>query len=361
MNVPIEPWGISPSSTGTPSPATTSNWLRPWMCSASSRIVRRSTIPATVSIRRRFGCSSGTPRRPDIFKKVLIANRGEIACRIGSTLRRLGVGLVAVYSDADRCTRPVLDADESGSARPRARRAKLFRIDAILAACASRRRGGPSGLWILQREWRVRRTARGRRPRVHRPETRPYARFRPQTYRARDLRAQRRPLASGLRPARSADEAVEAAARIGYPVMLKSTAGGGGIGMHVRWTRRSRERFESVQRRRAQTLATTGFISSVSSPTRAISKCRFSATARGAPSRSASAIVRCSGAIRRSSRRRLRRGSQPAMRERLHAAAVALCEASPTGRLARSSSSTISRGTISISSRSTRGFRSNIR
>ena len=48
-----------------------------------------------------------------MFSKILIANRGEIACRIAATTRRLGIATVAVYSDADRAVRHVADCDEA--------------------------------------------------------------------------------------------------------------------------------------------------------------------------------------------------------------------------------------------------------
>ena len=57
-----------------------------------------------------------------MFKKILIANRGEIACRVAATARRLGVQTVAVYSDADEKAQHVAACDEAihiGAARPR--------------------------------------------------------------------------------------------------------------------------------------------------------------------------------------------------------------------------------------------------
>src|SRR6195952_5317232 len=74
--------------------------------------------------------------RPDLmFKKVLIANRGEIAGRIGRTLRGMGVASVAVYSDADRFTQPVLDADEAVHVGGAAAAESYLNIPAIIKAC----------------------------------------------------------------------------------------------------------------------------------------------------------------------------------------------------------------------------------
>ncbi len=63
-----------------------------------------------------------------MFNKILIANRGEIACRVIKTARRLGIGTVAVYSDADRRALHVEMADEAVPIGP----ARTLRIDAHL-------------------------------------------------------------------------------------------------------------------------------------------------------------------------------------------------------------------------------------
>src|SRR5258708_39757367 len=70
-----------------------------------------------------------------MFRKVLIANRGEIAGRIGRTLRRMGLAPVAVYSDADRFTRSVRDADETVRVGPAPAAESYLNVDAIIAAC----------------------------------------------------------------------------------------------------------------------------------------------------------------------------------------------------------------------------------
>jgi urea carboxylase len=70
-----------------------------------------------------------------MFKKVLIANRGEIAVRVIRTLRNMGIASVAVYSDADRFAMPTLMADEAVRLGPAPATESYLDVDAVIAAC----------------------------------------------------------------------------------------------------------------------------------------------------------------------------------------------------------------------------------
>ena len=72
-----------------------------------------------------------------MFKQILVANRGAIACRIFRTLKGMGVGTVAVYSEADRHARHALIADEAVCIGPAPVAQSYLDIDAIVAACKS--------------------------------------------------------------------------------------------------------------------------------------------------------------------------------------------------------------------------------
>ncbi len=70
-----------------------------------------------------------------MFKKILIANRGEIACRVIKTARQMGIATVAVYSDADRDALHVLQADEAIRIGPPPSSESYLVIDKIVQAC----------------------------------------------------------------------------------------------------------------------------------------------------------------------------------------------------------------------------------
>ena len=96
-----------------------------------------------------------------MFEKVLIANRGAIACRIMRTLRRMGVKSVAVYTDADALSRHALEADEAYCIGSGIAAESYLRADKILEiAQRARVPSDTSGLWFPEREGGFCRTMR---------------------------------------------------------------------------------------------------------------------------------------------------------------------------------------------------------
>jgi len=184
-----------------------------------------------------------------MFHKVLIANRGEIACRVIRTLKRLGVASVAIYSEADRHCLHVLEADESVCVGPAAASASYLNRDAILnAAEQTRAQAIFPGYGFLSENAAFAESAEARGIAFIGPTPEQMRRFGVK-HTARELvQGLGVPLLAGTPLLDDVSVAVSAADAVGYPVMLKSTAGGGGIGMQVcRDAAKIREIYESVR------------------------------------------------------------------------------------------------------------------
>ncbi len=173
-----------------------------------------------------------------MFEKVLIANRGAIACRIIRTLRRINVKSVAVYTDADALSRHVLEADEAYCIGSGVAADSYLRTDKILEiAQQSGAQAIHPGYGFLSENADFAEQCAGHRICFIGPTPEQMRTF-GLKHTARELAKQNQvPLLPGTDLLGSLDEALHAAAHIGYPVMLKSTAGGGGIGIRLCWNK----------------------------------------------------------------------------------------------------------------------------
>ncbi|WP_058909993.1 urea carboxylase [Entomohabitans teleogrylli] len=167
-----------------------------------------------------------------MFRKVLIANRGEIACRAIRTLKKRGIASVAVFSDPDRNAQHVLDADEAialGGDKPAD---SYLDIDKIIAA--ARRSGAQAifpGYGFLSERAEFAEACEAAGIVFIGPTAQQIREF-GLKHRARELAsAAGVPMTPGSGLLQTVQQACEAAREIGYPVMLKTTAGGGGIGL----------------------------------------------------------------------------------------------------------------------------------
>lgn len=170
-----------------------------------------------------------------MFRKILIANRGEIACRIMQTARRLGVATVAVYSEADAGARHVLEADEAWPIGPAAARESYLSIARILDA--ARRSGAAAihpGYGFLSENAQFAEACAAAEITFIGP---PAAAIRAMGSKAAAKALMARsgvPLVPGYHgEAQDQASLAHAAAEIGYPVLVKASAGGGGRGMRV--------------------------------------------------------------------------------------------------------------------------------
>jgi urea carboxylase len=169
-----------------------------------------------------------------VFKKVLIANRGAIAVRIIRTLRRMGVASVAVFSDADVGAPHVSQADEAVRVGPAPAAQSYLDAGAILAAAkATGCEAIHPGYGFLSENVAFAEHCEAAGIVFIGPSPENISAF-GLKHTARHLaRLQGVPLAPGTDLLTDGPAAREAADAIGYPVILKATAGGGGIGMRV--------------------------------------------------------------------------------------------------------------------------------
>ncbi len=170
-----------------------------------------------------------------MFNKILIANRGEIACRVIATAKKMGIATVAVYSDADKEARHVQLADEAVRLGPPPSRESYLLGDAIIAAAkATGAQAIHPGYGFLSENEDFARKV----------EEAGLVFIGPKHYSIAAMgdKIASKKLANEAKvstipghnePIQSADEAVGIAQKIGYPVMIKASAGGGGKGLRV--------------------------------------------------------------------------------------------------------------------------------
>lgn len=169
-----------------------------------------------------------------MFGRVLVANRGEIACRIIRSLHALGAEAVAVYSDADRGAPHVGEADHAVHLGPAPAADSYLQVAKVLdAARASGAEAVHPGYGFLSERADFARAVETAGLAFVGPTPAQLADF-GEKHRARELATSAGvPLLPGSGLVADVDEALTAARDMGYPVMLKSSAGGGGIGLRV--------------------------------------------------------------------------------------------------------------------------------
>jgi propionyl-CoA carboxylase alpha chain len=186
-----------------------------------------------------------------MFKKILIANRGEIACRVIRTAKRMGIKTVAVYSDADARAPHVRMADESVRLGPPPASESYLKAELIIDACKATGAEAvhPGYGFLSERTSFAEALEKAGIAFIGPP---------PNAIAAMGDKIESKKLAQAagvnvvpgyLGDIATTDDAVKMAGEIGYPVMMKASAGGGGKGMRLAWSEKDvREGFEATKR-----------------------------------------------------------------------------------------------------------------
>ena len=183
-----------------------------------------------------------------MFKKILIANRGEIACRVIKTARKMGIATVAIYSDADRNALHVKMADEAVHIGPAPANQSYIVIDKVMDAI--RQTGAEAvhpGYGFLSENKLFAEALAAEGVAFIRPPAGAIEAMGDKITSkklAQEANVSTVPGYMGL--IEDADDAVKISNQVGYPVMIKASAGGGGKGMRIAWNdTEAREGFQS--------------------------------------------------------------------------------------------------------------------
>ncbi len=170
-----------------------------------------------------------------MFKKILIANRGEIAVRVIRACREMGIATVAIYSDVDRAALHVRKADEAYHIGPPQASESYLRVDKILDV--AKRSGAEAihpGYGFLSENATFAQACADAGVKFIGPTPSSMEMMGSKTRARQEMEKAGVPLVPGTsRGLESPEEAERVAERIGYPVMLKASAGGGGKGMRL--------------------------------------------------------------------------------------------------------------------------------
>src|SRR5690349_13651317 len=185
-----------------------------------------------------------------MFKKILIANRGEIACRVIRTAKKMGIATVAIYSDADRDAVHVEMADEAVHIGPPPAAQSYLVAEKIIEACkATGAEAVHPGYGFL--------SERASFCAALEEEGIVFIGPKPKAIRAMGDKIESKKFAAAAKVStvpgylgviEDADHAEKISGEIGYPVMIKASAGGGGKGMRIAWSKAEvREGFERAK------------------------------------------------------------------------------------------------------------------
>ena len=207
-----------------------------WRLGASAAWVAARRSAGSPSLRRGLSAAPEHEEAP-LFKKLLVANRGEIACRVMRTARRLGIPSVAVYSDADASAVHTRFADEAVNIGPAPSTASYLSIPALIRAVqATGADAVHPGYGFLSENATFASAVEAAGAVFVGPPAAAVLAMGDKVESKRFAHAAGVSTIPGwVGVVEGADHAAAVAREVGFPVMIKASAGGGGKGMRVAW------------------------------------------------------------------------------------------------------------------------------